>query len=454
LLSLAYGAVAGLIIVGFGRTHAPAADGAAEHADPADEARSPAWTLISLALTVAIIVIVGAVFAGYSTLAALVSNQIFWLSIIAAVTYLLLRLIDDACGAMFRKQGWAARALHAVFRLRNSTISQMGVLLSAGLQLLVVIGAISLALTPFGQSGELFLTHISRLGGEIRIGSATISPTAIATGLGTFAIGMALVHLVQGWVVRRYLPVTEWDAGLRNSVTTGVGYLGVGLALLCAMAAMGLGFQQIALVASALSVGIGFGLQQVVQNFVSGVILLIERPVKVGDWVNVNNVEGDVRRIRVRATEIQTFDRSTVIVPNSDLITKVVQNRTLGDPRGRIQMQISIASPGDAQKATDLILQAAKAKSQVLSEPAPAVFIDSLGAGGAVNFNCFLYVRNQRDVYRTRSELYFDIIQIFQKNDVAFVGSAGPTNIVVEPGPTMKNMLAAATNGSGGDKSH
>ena len=119
---------------------------------------------------------------------------------------------------------------------------------------------------------------------------------------------------------------------MRNSVTTGVGYLGVCVAVLCALAASGLGFNQIALVASALSVGIGFGLQQVVQNFVSGVILLVERPVKVGDWVSVGGVEGDIRRIRVRATEIETSDRTTVIVPNSDLITKSVQNKTLGEP--------------------------------------------------------------------------------------------------------------------------
>ena len=118
----------------------------------------------------------------------------------------------------------------------------------------------------------------------------------------TFALGMALVHMAQRWLERRYLPATGWDSGLRNSVSTGVGYLGVAIVLVCALTATGVGFSQIALVASALSVGIGFGLQQIVQNFVSGVIILIERPIKVGDWVNVGGVEGDIRRIRVRDT--------------------------------------------------------------------------------------------------------------------------------------------------------
>ncbi|MBV9511849.1 MAG: DUF3772 domain-containing protein [Caulobacteraceae bacterium] len=422
LLALAYAAVAGLILFSFGKTHSPEEDRAPE-APPPDEAqaraRSSGWTLVSLALTVAIIATVGAVLSGYTTLAALISSQIFWLSILAAVAYLLLRLIDDVCEAMFRTGRWAARSLALLFNLRPSTISQIGVLLSATLQLIVIVCTISLALTPFGQSGGLLLGHLSQLGRAIHIGSVTISPMAVVAGLATLVVGTGLAHLVQGWVDRRYLPVTDWDSGLRNSVSTGVGYLGVGVALVCAFAAMGLGFQQIALIASALSVGIGFGLQQIVQNFVSGVILLVERPVKVGDWVNVEGVEGDIRRIRVRATEIQTFDRSTIIVPNSDLITKPVQNKTLGEPRGRIQLQLSIAKPSDVRQATALIQEVAKAKTQVLKQPPPAVYIDGVVAGGATTLNCFFYVASPRDVYRTRSELYADIFDQFEQHAIA-----------------------------------
>jgi potassium efflux system protein len=442
VLALAYSAVAGLVMIRFGRSRAPTADTAAKAAERvAAAAPSPIWTLVSLALGCAIAVTVGAVFAGYTTLAALISGQIFWLSVIAAVTYLLLRLVDDACAALFAEHGWAARSLFLLFYLRQSTIGQIGVLISAGLQLLIVVGALSLALTPFGRSGDMLLGHFSQLGGAIHLGTAIISPEAIITGLITLAVGITLVRVVQGWIVRRYLPVTDWDAGVRNSVSTGVGYLGVGVAAICALTAMGLGFQQIALIASALSVGIGFGLQQIVQNFVSGIILLVERPVKVGDWINVGGVEGDVRRIRVRATEIQTFDRTTVIVPNSDLISKQVQNKTLGDPRGRILLQISIANPADAAMAKTLVEQIAKDEKRVLANPAPQVFIDSLAAGGGVNFNCYLYVASQRDVYAVRSALYFKLLEVFPREGVAFIGASGPTSVVVEPGPELRAML-------------
>jgi small-conductance mechanosensitive channel len=413
LLSLAYAGAAGLILISFGRSRAPRGGGTEA------QTHSPAWTLVSLSLSIAIVVTVAAVFCGYTTLAALVSNQIFWLSILAAITYILLRFIDDLCTALFRGQGWAARNLSSLFSLHVSTIGQAGVLISAALQLIVLIGAISLALTPFGQSGGLLLANLSQLGKAIHIGSATISPPAVAAGVATLVVGVAIAHMVQRWVVRRYLPVTGWDPGLRNSVSTGVGYLGVGLAMIGAMAAMGLGFAQIALIASALSVGIGFGLQQIVQNFVCGVILLIERPVKVGDWISVDGVEGDIRRIRVRATEIQTFDRSTVIVPNSDFVTKQVQNKTLGDPHGRIQLQLSIAKPADARKASDLIAAEAAANPKVLTDPPTRVFVDSVAAGGATGLNAYVYVASPRDAYGVRSDLFLAIIEAFEKNAIA-----------------------------------
>ena len=418
-LSLAYAGVAGLILVSFGRNRTPVED----QETASDARRSSTWTLVSLALTSAIVVTLAAVFAGYTTLAVLISGQIFWLSLLIAVAYLLLRFADDLCDVLFHGRGWAAATLFTLFNLRTTIIDQIGVLVSAGLQVLILLGALSLALTPFGQSGNVLLNHLDHIGRAFHIGSAVISPSAVAAGLGCLAIGLGLVHLLRNWVERRYLPVTGWDAGVRNSVGTGVGYVGVAATVLCALAAMGLGFQQIALVASALSVGIGFGLQQVVQNFVSGLILLIERPVKVGDWISVAGVEGDVQSIRVR--------------------TKTVQNKTRGDPHGRVQLQFSIASPTDVRRTSDLVHAVAKARSDILADPAPVVFIDSIASGGAVNLNCFLYVDSQRSVYPVRSAMFFDLLEALQREGVALVGTT-PQNIVLEAGAKMQGMLDAA----------
>ena len=335
-----------------------------------------------------------------------------------------MRFADDLVTAVFSPRGWASRSLFLVFNFRRSTIAQAGVLISAALQLAILVGAICLALTPFGSGGDLLLSHLNELAAPIRFGQVTIAPAAIGAGIASFVVGMGAARAVQRWTVRRYLPVTDWDSGVRNSVTTGVGYLGVCVAVLGALAATGVGFNQIALIASALSVGIGFGLQQVVQNFVSGVILLVERPVKVGDRVAVGGVEGDIRRIRVRATEIETFDRTTVIVPNSDLITKSVQNKTLGESGSLVQLQLSIAKAEDVQAARELILGVAKGRQGLADDPAPEVYIQSLGAAGAVNLSCHFYAEEPREAFRLRSDCYFEIMETLRDRDIAFAGVA------------------------------
>lgn len=416
VLSIAYSAVAGLVVVSFGRGWAHSERGEASSA-----ARAPAWTLISVILTFAIAVTLGAVVLGYSTLAATVSSQVFWLGIIVAAAYVLIRFADDLTTGLFGDNGLATRALLVLFGLSRSAIGQAGALISAALQVAIVMGALSLALTPVGQGGNLLAANLSGLARPFRVGSAVISPVDILSGLATLVIGVGLARVVQRWVNRRYLPVTDWDAGVRNSVSTGIGYLGIIVAILGALTASGIGFNQITLIASALGVGIGFGLQQIVQNFVAGVILLVERPVKVGDWVNVGGVEGDIRRIRVRATEIETFDRSTVIVPNSDLITKAVQNKTLG-ALGRVELRLSITDAAEAPKGREIIVDALKGRPGVSRDRPPAVLIDSLAATGGANLTCYVYVTDPRQGASVRSDSYLQVIEALKKAGVAFTG--------------------------------
>ena len=382
---------------------------------------APARTFISLLLAAASVASIGAVLLGYTTFAALISGQVFWLSLIAACTYLVLQLIDDLCGVVTTSDSRPALAMANLLGLKVSTVVQVGLLFCAGVQLVIVLAAVALALTPFGQSGELLVRNLTALGGSIQIGKATVSPLAIAAGLATFAFGVGLAHLARGWLERRYLPATDWDAGVRNSVSTGVAYIGVAIALLCALGVTGISFAQIALIASALSVGIGFGLQQIVQNFVAGVILLIERPVKVGDWVNVSGVEGDVMDIRVRATEIRASDRSRILVPNSNLITSNLQNKTRGDLQTRTSIQLNLAKPFDALKARETLLNIAAGHKDVLRQPEPQVFVEALSAsvGAAVSISLWVSIADPRQAHRVKSELYFAVLEAFETAGIA-----------------------------------
>jgi len=222
-------------------------------------------------------------------------------------------------------------------------------------------------------------------------------------------VGLFMVRSVQRWLTTRYLPATDLDAGAQNSIAMVMRYTGLILAVLWTLASLGIGFERIALLLSALSVGIGFGLQAITQNFVSGLILLAERPVKIGDWVKIGDQEGDVKRISVRATEIQIADRSTLIVPNSELITKSIINKTLADPVGRIQLEFSVPIGTDVEQVRSMVMAIYHAQEAVLDDPKPSLYIDTI-TDGRINFKGFAFVGSPRGVYSTRSDIWFCLL--------------------------------------------
>ncbi len=437
-------AAAALVLLGVSRSRPPRGDEAGGNGGPRPtagaERRSSGWSLVAVAVAAAIAVSLTATLLGYAVFGAMVAGQIYWIGLIAGLAYLLLTFVDDLCDAAFSGGGWAERSLVVVFDLRRSTVEQLGVLTSAAVRLLLLAMFLTLALSPFGRGANTTWSQLLSAGRTLRVGTLVISPGAVLGGLLSLVIGVALVRGLQRWLDKRYLPATGWDVGVKNSISTAVGYLGMGAAIFWALASAGLGLDKVALIASALSVGIGFGLQQIVQNFVSGLILLAERPVKVGDWVNVSGVEGDVRHIRVRATEIQLLDRSTVLVPNSELVTKAVQNKTLHAPRGRAEVLVAIGDPTRAAQARQLILETFDRHDDVLCDPEPKVFIDAV-TNGAVTFRCFAYVDGPRDAYGVRSQLYFDVLAAFAKAGIALAGAS--QSLVVEPGEAFREALAA-----------
>src|SRR5215813_3498154 len=198
------------------------------------------------------------------------------------------------------------------------------------------------------------------------------------------------------------MPRTGIDPSLQQSVATLIGYALLTAAIAFALGRLGIEAQQITVVAGALSVGIGFGLQPVVSNFVSGIILLAERPIRVGDWVVVKNEEGIVRRISVRATEIETFDRASVIIPNSEFITGAVKNLTHSDTMGRVTVKLRVTFDSDFEAVRDILVACAGEHPQVLQTPPPRVYLIAFGDIGlelelrfiVVNVNFSLTVKS------------------------------------------------------------
>jgi small-conductance mechanosensitive channel len=214
---------------------------------------------------------------------------------------------------------------------------------------------------------------------QIQLGGITLSLVDLGTAVLVSIIGLLIVGGVKRWVRERVMPNTQLDLGMQNSISTGVGYIGGLVVLMIAIMALGIDFSSIALVAGALSVGIGFGLRTVVEKFVAGLLLLIERPIKTGDWIVVGATEGIVKSISVRSTEIETFDRASVIVPNSALIASPVVNWTHKNRIARVIVRLSVEPTADPRHIEKILLSSAAQAEHVMKHPAPSVILRSIG---------------------------------------------------------------------------
>lgn len=249
------------------------------------------------------------------------------------------------------------------------------------------------------------------------IGEVTISPLDFFAFLAVFFIGYVLTRVVEGLISRSVLPYTNLDSGAREAIRTGIFYIGVFVSALIAISATGIDLSNLAIVAGALSVGIGFGLQNIVNNFVSGLILLIERPIKPGDWVQLASGSGYVRRIRVRSTEIETFDRATLIVPNSQLISETVTNWTHDNLHGRLIVPVGVAYGTDPRKVEKILLEIARAHPMLLKRPEPYVLFRGFGTD-SLNFEIRGILRDVNYILHTHSDMNYQINQRFAEEGI------------------------------------
>ena len=382
------------------------------------------WIILGLSLL--------SLLTGYVAFGSFIAKQVAWTLLVLSSSYLLAVVIDDACTAI----GSAARQADASAESGAQTPppprvrDQAAVLLSGIARLLVALIALMLLAAPFGEGPAELLHRADQLHDGISIGEIAIKPGSVFQALLVMGLALLGLRVLKRWLVERYLPTTSLDSGMQTSTSTLFGYIGGIIAVALTLSALGIGLEHIAWVASALSVGIGFGLQAVVQNFVSGLILLAERPVKVGDWVSLGGVEGDIRRINVRATEIQMGDRSTVIVPNSQFITSTVRNVTHTNPLGLVEIKLPVPVNTDADQARTLLLDAFKSNPGILDSPAPNVQLDGIDNNNLI-FNATGFASSPRLAYGIRSDLLFDILKRLQNAGISI--AKPPTMLIGAP---------------------
>ncbi|QKC99644.1 mechanosensitive ion channel family protein [Mesorhizobium sp. NZP2298] len=387
----------------------------------------PAW-LRYLALALGLFTITAALL-GFIGLALFVSLQV-----VVTGTALITAYIGFLSAQAIGEEGAFANTTVGRWLSTNSSyedtaLDQLGLVVSVAINLLIVLVFLPLILLMWGfQPGDIQAWGY-KLATGINIGSVTISVTGILSGIVVFVIGYFLTRWFQGWLDGSVMARGKVDTGVRNSIRLAVGYAGVALAALVGISAAGIDLSSLALVAGALSLGIGFGLQNVVSNFVSGLILLAERPFKVGDWIVAGDVSGTVRKISVRATEIETFQRQSVILPNSNLINNAVGNWTHRNKLGRVEIKVGVAYGSDVRQVHAILLEIARSHPLVLKNPEPFVLFSNFGAA-ALEFEIRVFLADIMNGSAVQNDIRFTVLEKFDDQHIEIPSTP---RAVVEP---------------------
>ncbi|MEQ1653966.1 MAG: DUF3772 domain-containing protein, partial [Hyphomicrobium sp.] len=375
----------------------------------------PRWLKIPLWVAAGAIIL--ACLLGYVALGRFLSQQIMMTGVIALVATLLFLAIRA-----FTRESSTGRNASSIFLeqqigLDATRRQQLGWLAESLLTVGLALVALPLMMLQWGFSGADIRDWVKSILFGFEIGTFKISLVRIVIGIALFMGLVFATRLIQRRLRETVLLPPKMDAGIANSIDTAVGYAGTILAAMVAISYAGFDITNLAIVAGALSVGIGFGLQSIVNNFVSGLILLIERPIKVGDWVVVGNEQGNVKRISVRSTEIETFDRASLIVPNSELITGRVLNWTHRNALGRVVLKFTAGANADPRHVIDVLTDCANRHPDILREPAPLAVFEGF-TSTATEYSLRVLLPDINRGLKVQSDLRIAIFQALRKAGV------------------------------------
>ena len=349
---------------------------------------------------------------GYARLSSFIFNRFILSLLLGGALILLRKLVSEFLHHMLFFKFW-----FKTFHLRRKVRMSIDFWINMVLDPIFILLGIFLILTLWGVSTDILLQSLIKLFTGFKIGGINISLIAIALGIAAFFISLALFKTLRIRFFSQVLNKMNIDDGVRHSLSAGLSFISFVLAAIIGITIMGGDLTNLAIIASALSVGIGFGLQNIINNFVSGIIILFERPFKVGDWVVFNGEEGKIKQINIRSTEIETFKQSSIIVPNATLISSAVTNLTHDNNKSRQSLSIGVAYGSDVEKVKQILLEVASKHKHVLKNPAPYVIFKDFGAS-SLDFDLRCYTDNLWTGWTIPSDLRFEIYKRFEEEGI------------------------------------
>jgi potassium-dependent mechanosensitive channel len=399
------------------------------------------FRLIRTVVWVIVAAIVVCALTGYLPLARFLGQQLIVTGSILSLVYLLLLWVDgfvQGLGDDGTPIGrWLKRSARIEWR------EQLALPLSLILKFAVLVLAVPFLMLQWGYTWPDIREWYRQLFFGLHVGNTEVTFGALLASVVVFGLGFAAARLFQSWLDAQVLQPAGISGGVRASIKTGVGYLGILVAALAAFSYAGFNLSSLAIVAGALSVGIGFGLQNLVNNFVSGVILLAERPIRVGDLVVVGGEQGYVRKISVRSTELETFDRANVLIPNSYFISEKVKNWTFRNNVCRISITVGVAYGSDARQVQAAMLAVAQKHPEVLTMPAPSVTLDEFAAAN-ITFTLYAFIGDVTKSGAIRTDLAIGMLDAFAEAGIAI--PSGRNEITIRNIDSLREMIAQ--NGS------
>ena len=379
--------------------------------------KSMIWrSLRALIAFLALMIPVSAI-AGYVAFSRLLGTQIVLTGALYVLLSIFIALCNDLIEELLSKDAEIGDKIRHNLDLSEEGAEMLAFWLKAVATTVIYVCAILTLLVIWGAGGDDISTWLYSAFFGFKVAGVTFSISTLFLAILVLSGILLLTRLLQRFLERVILPRTRFDLGIQNSIRAAVGYIGFVLAAGMAISTLGIDLSKLAIIVGALSVGIGFGLQNIVNNFVSGLILLIERPIKLGDWVIVNDLQGYVKSINVRATEIQTFDQASVFIPNSNLISNPLLNWTHSDKTGRVVVPVGVAYGTDTHKVKNLLLESATAHSAVLNSMPPVVLFKGFG-DSCLNFELRVFVKDISKMFTINSDLCFAIDAAFRKEGI------------------------------------